>query len=116
MKRFLLWSFERGSAQYDVICVIILAFIFITPASFFNDQPDFMRLATDQVVRQTKDDRGNTVYTVRVQGASFSPAGTPEAAIERLRDAMGGTFVVARTEPIYDTTGALVAYAVWIAK
>ena len=39
MKRFLLWSFERGSVQYDVICVVILAFIFIMPPSFFHDRP-----------------------------------------------------------------------------
>ncbi|MEZ5363924.1 MAG: hypothetical protein R2748_16690 [Bryobacterales bacterium] len=34
-----LWSHRRGSWQYDVICALILAFIFLTPRTFFGDQP-----------------------------------------------------------------------------
>jgi hypothetical protein len=33
------WSYERGSWQYDIICALILAFIFITPSSWFHDRP-----------------------------------------------------------------------------
>jgi hypothetical protein len=33
------WSYERGSWQYDIICAVILAFIFITPSSWFHDRP-----------------------------------------------------------------------------
>jgi hypothetical protein len=37
--RSILWTYERGSWQYDVICAIILAFIFLTPPSWFHDKP-----------------------------------------------------------------------------
>jgi hypothetical protein len=37
--RFLFWDFQRGSWQYDIICVLILAFIFATPREIFRDQP-----------------------------------------------------------------------------
>jgi hypothetical protein len=37
--RFLLWDFERASWQYDVVVVLILAFIFLTPREIFRDQP-----------------------------------------------------------------------------
>jgi hypothetical protein len=37
--RSVFWSYERGSWQYDVICAVILAFIFITPSSWFHDHP-----------------------------------------------------------------------------
>jgi hypothetical protein len=37
--RSVFWSYERGSWQYDIICAVILAFIFITPASWFHDRP-----------------------------------------------------------------------------
>lgn len=37
--RSVFWSYERGSWQYDVICAVILAFIFITPSSWFHDRP-----------------------------------------------------------------------------
>jgi hypothetical protein len=29
------WSYERGTLQYDVICALILAFIFIVPRGCF---------------------------------------------------------------------------------
>ncbi|HKP87509.1 MAG TPA: hypothetical protein VJZ26_15510 [Blastocatellia bacterium] len=35
LKKVLFWSYERGSWQYDVMCVLILAFIFFAPNNFF---------------------------------------------------------------------------------
>ncbi len=37
--RSIFWRYERGSWQYDVICAVILAFIFLTPRSWFHDRP-----------------------------------------------------------------------------
>jgi hypothetical protein len=37
--RSIFWTYERGSWQYDIICAVILAFIFLTPASWFHDRP-----------------------------------------------------------------------------
>jgi hypothetical protein len=39
LRRLIFWDFPRGSWRYDVVVVAILAFIFLTPRSFFNDQP-----------------------------------------------------------------------------
>jgi hypothetical protein len=39
LSRLVFWDFERGSWQYDIICIVILAFIFLTPRDFFRDQP-----------------------------------------------------------------------------
>jgi len=36
LKSILLWSYERGTWQYDVLCLLILAFIFLTPSHWFN--------------------------------------------------------------------------------
>jgi hypothetical protein len=38
-KRFLLWDYPRASWQYDVIVLLILGFIFLTPREIFRDQP-----------------------------------------------------------------------------
>ena len=108
MKRFLLWSFERGSVQYDVICVVILAFIFLTPQAIFDDRPEFMRITEDQAIRQTSDDDGHTVFTVKVN--------TEQAAVARLKASLGKAVTISRTEPVYDPTGALVAYSIWIER
>ena len=39
LKRFILWEYQRGSWQYDVIVGVILVFLFLTPRSMFRDQP-----------------------------------------------------------------------------
>jgi hypothetical protein len=36
MKRLILWDHERGTWQYDVFCLLIIAFIFLTPKSWFE--------------------------------------------------------------------------------
>lgn len=117
MKRFLLWSFERGSRQYDVICAIILAFIIFTPPSAFDDRPDFMRVTSSQPVRQTSDDNGNLVFTVKVETPAFSAENvTQAAAVDKLKQSLGIPFTISRMEPVYDTMGGLVAYSIWIER
>ena len=108
MKRFLLWSFERGSVQYDVICVVILTFIFLTPRSLFNDRPRLNQDSDDQPIRLTSDGPHHTVYTVKVN--------TREAAVDRLQMLLGKQITISQTEPVYDITGALVAYSVRIER
>ncbi len=34
-RNLLVWSYERGTLQYDIICALILAFIFFLPRSCF---------------------------------------------------------------------------------
>jgi hypothetical protein len=34
-----LWDYQRGVWQYDVICAVIVAFIFLSPQRWFRDQP-----------------------------------------------------------------------------
>jgi hypothetical protein len=39
LKSLVFWDFARGSRPYDLVVVLILAFIFLTPREFFRDQP-----------------------------------------------------------------------------
>ena len=108
MKKYLLWTFERGSRPYDVIVVVILAFILLTPHSAFNDRPDFKRVASDQAIRQTNDDDGHPVWVVKVKAE--------QDAVDRLKASLGVAVTVSRTEPVYDAAGQLVAYSIWIER
>lgn len=36
IKKFILWRHERGTWQYDVFCLLIIAFIFVTPKNWFE--------------------------------------------------------------------------------
>jgi len=37
--RVIFWTYARGTWQYDVLCALILAFIFLTPRDFFAKPP-----------------------------------------------------------------------------
>ena len=108
MKKYLLWSFERGSRPYDVICLVILAFIFITPPALFNDRPRFIGNPSDQAIRQTNDDDGHPVWVVKVK--------TEQDAVDRLKASLGEPVTIARAEPVYDSGGELVEYWIWIQR
>jgi len=36
MKNIINWKHERGTWQYDLFCLLIVAFIFLTPKEWFN--------------------------------------------------------------------------------
>ena len=35
LRNVFLWAYERGTLQYDIICALILAFVFLVPPSCF---------------------------------------------------------------------------------
>jgi hypothetical protein len=35
----MMWSHERGTLQYDILCALILAFVFFVPKSCFAPKP-----------------------------------------------------------------------------
>lgn len=36
MKNIINWNYERASWQWDVLCILIMCFIFLTPKEWFN--------------------------------------------------------------------------------
>lgn len=117
MKNWIIWSFERRSFQYDVLCGLILIAIFAIPPAVFNDRPDYMRLS-DAAVRRALDDDGNPVYTVKVTRRLIASS-DPEAeqgARETLREFLPADdqLEITRVEPIKDTRGVVAAYAFWV--
>jgi len=115
MKRFLLWSFDRGSIQYDVICALILAFIFLIPSSRFNDRPSYMRVSTsDPDVRKSLEN-GIDVYTVKLPEATFwNDEEHRKIAVKELQAYLKFPVEPNNIKPIYKTTGMTIAYAIWV--
>jgi hypothetical protein len=107
MKKYLLWTFERGSRAYDVICVVILAFIFLTPHSAFNDRRKCTR-PSDPAVCQTIDHDGNPYVVVKAK--------TERAAVDQLKASRGEAVMISRTEPMYNAAGQLMGYSIWIQR
>lgn len=93
LKKTWYWSYQRGSWQYDVMCVAILGFIFLIPARVFDD-PEARP-------------RASAPMEERVVPA----AEVTDASIEGLSTLVGAP--VHRVEVLRESNGRVSAYKVW---
>lgn len=54
IKKIILWRYERGTWQYDVLCLLIIAFIFLTPKMWF-DRREKLATHTSRLIVKAKD-------------------------------------------------------------
>lgn len=117
MKRHLLWTFDRGSFQWDILCLLILVFLFLIPRDTFQDVPEFMKVSATETIHKTVDRNGTLIFTVKLDEPCFFDTDNTrkkaEAIIER---DLGAPVTVSRIQPIRDRAGRLIAYAIWKEK
>jgi hypothetical protein len=96
LKKTLFWSYERGSWQYDIMCVLILVFIFFAPNRFFQ--------STDAEMKRPYFVPGEQVG-----------AGRPdqEAIRKYLLKAYGHDVDIARIETVTDSESGKTQYVVY---
>lgn len=54
LKNLAVWSYSRGTLQYDIICFLVLAFIFFVPPSCFVKTEN--AAATQPFLQNTQSD------------------------------------------------------------
>ncbi|MGO9272974.1 MAG: hypothetical protein ACLQOO_22515 [Terriglobia bacterium] len=117
--RSVLWTYPRGSWQYDVLCLLILLFIFLPSHSFFQDGPQLE--LTDLRHRQgfvemgrTKDGRTYQIDARLVESLEGLP---PEDAIrEVLRQRLKGAVTVKSIIKIVGKDNVVLGYTVTVAN
>ena len=116
IRSFIFWEYERGSLQYDLMVTLILAFLFLAPRYVnFNDKP-VERNPHPTVVVVLPDGQGGLVYQVEAAAVSGSGEAAIEAALLRVIEPIAGEVTIVRREPVYDRSGRLTAYKVWVSK
>ena len=100
LKRFILWDYPRGSRQYDLIVVLILAFIFLTPREWFRDQP---RTPGANTIAVLPAEHGGEMYWVDPDLLSGIPENDRLSKVSQiLKTRSGATKPVLRLQPIFD--------------
>lgn len=110
LKRFfLLWDFPRASWAYDIMVVLILAFIFFTPREFFRDQPKPKNIV------QVTADHGTSGFWLEPALLDNVPETDRMAVAQRLIRSQAGARGqrVVSVEPIYDIEQDLRGYRVY---
>lgn len=54
IKKFILWNYDRETTVYLVFCLLIVAFIFLTPKSWF-DKREKLATQTSRLIVKAKD-------------------------------------------------------------
>ena len=99
LKRVIFWDFPRASWQYDVIVVVILAFIFLTPREIFRDQPK-----AQSIVLLPNDTPGVEVFYLEPKLLIETiEADRFQKAFQMLERKDGKKLQLYRLTPIYDT-------------
>lgn len=82
MKNIILWNYERGTWQYDVFCLLIIAFIFLTPKSWFEKREKLATPTARLIVKADEFLPENTQLEKRVKELS----GNPNAEVLQLNE------------------------------
>jgi len=120
-KKTVLWAYQRGTFQYDILCALILIFIFGTPRSIFQDWPVINsphQFRFGKQIVDTYDDLGNPVLNVSTQ---LVPAVQDAIALKnmvksQLEKSLNRPISIADIKPIVDENGETVGYSIWLGQ
>jgi hypothetical protein len=113
LQRTVLWSYERGSWQYDIIVAAILAFIFLTPRSWFQRDPNLgmVDLRHVQGVVEIAHEKTRHTYVVDARLVQSRAPQTPEDAVhDILHERLGHPYKVVSVEPVRDHDGVVLSF------
>ncbi len=73
LKKFVLWSYSRETSVYVIFCLLIVAFIFLTPKSWF-DKRERLATQTSRLIVQASDfSSEKSILEQRVKELSGNP-------------------------------------------
>jgi len=121
LDKAIFWTYGRGTLQYDVLCGLILAFIFLTPRYFFHDRPVFNsphQFAFGEQIVDTFDQNGNPVLNISTQlvPQSLDSSVVRGAARTQLQKSLNRPISIADIKPILGENGETVGYSVWLGQ
>jgi hypothetical protein len=106
LQKLFFWSYGRTTWQYDVLCVLILAFIFLTPGNWFEN--------SERVRRELHQNASTTATRLLLVWPEDSPANPDTAEVtRRVQSVTNRADVrVKGMNPVKGTGGQIVAYEV----
>lgn len=119
LKRAIFWSYERGSWQYDIIVLLILAFIFLTPASWFHDRPRLQLSDLRHVQGIVEVSHTDSLWVYQVDARLVdSLVGTPpqQALHQLLLQRVKPPFVIESVKPILGREDVVLGYTVEVKR
>jgi hypothetical protein len=98
-RKIAFWNYSRTSWQWDVLCVLILVFIFLTPKSWFETAAFRQNHPPQATVAVGVDVVGNQLDRAEIERRARQRSNRPEGQISDVRD-------------VKDASGKVIAYEV----
>lgn len=73
LKKLILWSYSRETSVYVIFCLLIVAFIFLTPKEWFNRTDSFATQTSHLIVKQSDFSPEKAVLEQRVRDLLGNP-------------------------------------------
>jgi hypothetical protein len=112
-KKLFFWGYARNTWQYDVLCALILAFIFLTPQGWFSGGSIMKNWSDGEPVTLGGHPKPVASKVILSVGDDFSAKMTQSEIENRVRAVTGRPDAqVLNAEPKVDASGKIVAYEV----
>lgn len=128
IKNIILWSYERGTWQYDVLCLLIIGMVFLVPSKYFGDRDradvkNVQTIGRANEIRMIASNSGEMVREIDVGDLKsfLDDQHKPELMLKPqeaislyLRDKLKQDVTVSKYEPFMDPQKRVAGYKVWI--
>jgi len=116
LKSFVLWSYERGTVQYDVMVTLILLFVFLSPRFInFNDRPVERNPHPSDII-VSPDGNGGFVYQIEGKAIQGGNDAALRTQLLRIIEPISGEISIQHYEAVTDKKGNILAYKVWVQR
>lgn len=98
-KKIAFWNYSRTSWQWDVLCVLILIFIFLTPKRWFETSAFRQTHAAPTTVAVVVDVPGNQLDRAEIERRAKQRTNRPGGQVDNIHE-------------LHDASGKIIAYEV----
>jgi hypothetical protein len=116
IRDYVLWSYERGTIQYDVMVTLILLFLFLSPYFIkYKDKP-VRHSPNAAFVTIDADGKGGFIYQIEGAAVSAQDDGAVRTELLKIIEPISGEVNITKVEPVIDRSGRIITYKVWVQK
>jgi hypothetical protein len=116
LRRYIFWTYERGSFHYDVMVTLILLFLFVSPRFIdFKDRPvALVPLHSSEVlIKEQGSNQSGARFVYEIRAEDLHGARTDaeiRAAILNIVEPIAGDVTLQTYTPVFDAKGKTIAY------
>lgn len=113
IRGYILWSYDRGTIQYDVMVTLILIFVFFSPYWInFKDKPA-QHVAHQTGVIVSPDGHGGFIFQIEARAVHAKDEAGLRGELSNIIEPISGEVSIKKVDVVNDRPGHVQYYRVW---